>query len=125
MTENNSLYQRLGGYDGITGFVENLLARLYADPQLGHYWANVGEKRTDRAKHLLIEFLCAQMGGPQKYTGRDMKIAHQGMHISPSDWQVFFTHAAATLHALQVPEQEAGEIVAMVSSLESAIVSKS
>ena len=38
-----TLYERLGGYDGITGFVENLLPRLQADSLLGRFWENRGD----------------------------------------------------------------------------------
>ncbi|MDC1284839.1 hypothetical protein N8Y82_02590 [Gammaproteobacteria bacterium] len=33
-----SLYDRLGSYDGITGFVNNLLPRMQSDEQLGRFW---------------------------------------------------------------------------------------
>jgi hemoglobin len=33
----------LGGYDGIAAFVENLLPRLTADPQLNRFWKHRGE----------------------------------------------------------------------------------
>jgi hemoglobin len=33
----NSLYDRLGGYDGMTAFANDLLPRLQADPQLGRF----------------------------------------------------------------------------------------
>ena len=32
-----SLYKRLGGYDAIAAAVDDLLTRLYSDPQLGGY----------------------------------------------------------------------------------------
>ena len=32
-----SLYERLGGYDGVTTFVNDLLPRLQADSQLGRF----------------------------------------------------------------------------------------
>ncbi len=51
------------------------------------------------------------------YTGRDMKTSHRGMKISESDWSIFLQHAAATMEALQVPNQECDEIVAFVLSL--------
>ena len=33
-----SLYERLGGYDGITVFASDLLPRLQGDLQLGRFW---------------------------------------------------------------------------------------
>ena len=41
MTEK-TLYERLGGYDGVSGFVDDLLPRLESDSQLGRFWQNRG-----------------------------------------------------------------------------------
>jgi hemoglobin len=117
-----SLYERLGGYDSITGFANDLLPRLQADPQLGRFWQNRGDDGIAREKQLLIDYLCACAGGPMYYTGRDMKTSHKGMKISESDWSIFLRHAGATMEALHVPQQECDEIVAFVSSLKADIV---
>lgn len=117
-----SLYERLGGYDGMTGFVNNLLPRLQSDEQLGRFWAHRGDDGIEREKQLLIDYLCANAGGPIYYTGRDMKLSHVGMNISKSDWDLFFEHAGATMQALDVPQQECDDVVAFVSSLKDDIV---
>ena len=117
-----SLYERLGGYDGITGFANDLLPRLQADSQLGRFWQNRGDDGIAREKQLLIDYLCARAGGPMYYTGRDMKTSHKGMKISESDWSIFLQHAGATMEALQVPTQECDEIIAFVLSLKADIV---
>ena len=117
-----SLYERLGSYDGITGFVNNLLPRLEKDSQLGRFWKNRGNDGIEREKQLLIDYLCSKAGGPVYYTGRDMKTSHKGMKISESDWEIFFGHAGATMQHLQVPEQECNDVVEFVSSLKNDIV---
>lgn len=117
-----SLYERLGGYDGITAFANDLLPRLQADSQLGRFWQNRGDDGIAREKQLLIDYLCASAGGPMYYTGRDMKTSHRGMKISESDWSIFLQHAGATMEALHVPKQECDEIVAFVLSLKADIV---
>lgn len=117
-----SLYERLGGYDGITAFANDLLPRLQADPQLGRFWQNRGDDGIAREKQLLIDFLCSSAGGPMYYTGRDMKTSHQGMKISETDWSIFLRHAGATMEALQVPKQACDEVVAFVLSLKEDIV---
>ena len=117
-----SLYERLGGYDSITAFANDLLPRLQSDSQLGRFWQNRGNDGIAREKQLLIDYLCASAGGPMYYTGRDMKTSHRGMKISESDWSIFLQHAGATMEALQVPKQERDEIVAFVSSLKTDIV---
>jgi len=117
-----TLYERLGGYDGITGFVDNLLPRLQADSLLGRFWENRGDDGVAREKQLLIDFLCSCAGGPVYYTGRDMKSSHKGMKISEKDWSVFLEHAGATMEELSVSQQECDDIVAFVSSLKGDIV---
>ena len=117
-----SLYEGLGGYDGITAFVNNLLPRLEADSQLGRFWQNRGDDGIAREKQLLIDYLCSSAGGPIYYTGRNMKLSHKGMRISENDWSIFLQHAGATMEALQIPKQECDEIVAFVLSLKEDIV---
>jgi hemoglobin len=117
-----TLYERLGGYDGITVFVEDLLPRLQSDSQLGRFWQNRGEDGIKREKQLLIDYISSNAGGSIYYTGRDMKLTHVGMKISESDWSIFMGHAGDTLSALNVPEQECDDVVAFVLSLKDDIV---
>ena len=58
-----SLYERLGSYDGITAFTNDLLPRLQNDPQLARFWQNRGEDGIKREHQLLIDYLCASAGG--------------------------------------------------------------
>ena len=62
--DEKTLYERLGGYDAIAAVANDLLPRLRADPQLGRFWAHRGEDGIMREKQLLIDYLCANAGGP-------------------------------------------------------------
>ena len=84
---SDTLYRRLGGYDAIVAVVDDLLARLKADAQLGRFWQHRGKDGVLRERQLLIDFLCSSAGGPLMYVGRDMTTAHKGMGIGESDWQ--------------------------------------
>ena len=120
--KKKTLYERLGGYNAIAAFADDLLPRLRADPQLGRFWAHRGEDGVKREKQLLIDFLCSGAGGPVYYRGRDMLLCHRGMRISEGDWNVFLGHAGAALAKLQVPEAEQREVAAFVQSLKQEIV---
>jgi hemoglobin len=117
-----TLYERLGGYDGIAAFSSDLLQRLRGDAQLGRFWQNRGDDGIAREEQLLIDYLCFNAGGPVYYTGRDMKTSHVGMQISESDWSVFLGHAGDTMKALEVPQQECDDVVAFVLSLKDDMV---
>jgi hemoglobin len=117
-----SLYHRLGGYDAIAAFADDLLARLMNDSQLCVYWKGKCKDSLTKERQLLVEFLSAAFGGPAHYTGRDMKTSHDGLSISESDWAVFIQHTTATLHDLGVGEREKAEILAAAASLKADIV---
>ena len=104
--DQKSLYERLGGYDGITAFANDLLPRLQRDPQLGRFWQNRGDDGIAREKQLLIDFLCASAGGPLYYTGRDMATSHKGMGITARDWEIFLGHVQATLERARAAKDE-------------------
>jgi hemoglobin len=119
---SKTLYQRLGGYDAIAAVSADLVTRLQKDPQLGRFWSHRGDDGVKRELQLLIDFLCSSAGGPMYYRGRDMKLAHRGMRIGESDWNVFLGHAAATLKKFEVAEAEQRDVVAFVQSLKGDIV---
>ena len=119
---SKSLYERLGGYDAITAVVNDLLPRLASDSLLGRFWAHRGTDGVAREKQLLIDFLCHSAGGPMYYTGRDMKLSHEGMRISSADWDAFMGHVRATLDKFKVPAPERDETIAFIESTRADIV---
>ena len=121
-TTQATLYARLGGYDAIAAVAANLLPRLMADPQLGRFWQHRGEDGIRREGQLLINFLCANAGGPMVYVGRDMALSHRGMGISESDWTVFIAHLQATLEHFAVPAEESADVLAFIESTKADIV---
>lgn len=119
---NQSLFHRLGGYEGISLFANDLLSRLQSDSVLGRFWEHRGADGVAREKQLLIDFLCSVTGGPLFYTGRDMKTTHVGMNINENDWTLFLGHAAAAMASLSVPQRECDEVVEFVLSIKGDVV---
>ncbi len=122
MSENDSLYSRLGGYDAISAVVNELISRLMQDSLLARFWENRGEDGINREKQLLIDYLCANAGGPMLYIGRDNKTSHRGMGITKDDWVVFIGHLKGTLIHFQVPENEQSDVLAFIESTKTDIV---
>ncbi len=117
-----TLYERLGGYDAIQAVAHNLVDRLEADKQLARFWENRGADGIARERQLLIDFLCANAGGPMVYTGRDNATSHKGMGVTASDWEVFMGHLKDTLAHFSVPEAETGDVIAFIDSTRADIV---
>ena len=120
--QTKSLYERLGGYDAIAAVIDDLLARLLGDPQLGVFWKGHSENSLRRDRQLVVNYMCEAAGGPVFYTGRDMQTSHKGLGISASDWEIFMRHAAATLEKCAVPASERDEVLTFLTSLRGDIV---
>lgn len=73
-------------------------------------------------KNLTTELVCMACGGPQKYSGKDMKEAHKNMKITEKEWSQFVKLFKATLDKFSVPVKEQTELVNIVASLKADIV---
>lgn len=116
MCEEETLYKRLGGYDAISSVVEMLLPKLITDPNLGRFWKNRGDDGIAREKQLLINYLCANSGGPVLYIGRDNLTTHRGMGITEQDWTEFIIHLKDTLNHFQVNDVEMNDVLEFIES---------
>jgi len=122
--EQQSLYTRLGGYDTISQIIDQFLEKMFADPQVGKYFAGMG---TDTREQLLQKnklLMCKNTGGPCKIINRGMKRAHAGLGVTESDWQITASHLASILKSLKLGEQEQRELLLMISGLKKYIVER-
>jgi hemoglobin len=119
---DESLYQRLGGYDAIAAATDDLLGRLQADPRLRDFWKGASLDNRRKARQLIVDYMVEAAGGPAFYNGHDMRQAHAGMRIDDDDWAVFMRHAAATLEHFAVPEREREEVLSFFTSLKDDVV---
>ena len=117
-----SLYQRLGGYDVLAAFVHDLMPRLRHDPILWVYWKGISDDSARRGEQLLIDFLCAAFEGPVHYAGRDMRTSHKGMGITVAEWDIFMPHIAAALDSVGVAPREKAEFLTIADGLKWDIV---
>src|SRR5688572_21726836 len=77
-----SLYQRLGGREGIAGIVDDFVANVVADPRVNRRFASLQPAQVSKLKSNLADQICDATGGPCAYVGRDMKETHKGMSIT-------------------------------------------
>lgn len=118
----DSLYARLGGYDTIAAMIDALLKRVTADRQLVRFYQYRGVDSIRRQKQLMIDYFCVGMGGSVYYTGRDLKLTHQGMGINNSDWALFICHLQAVMDEIAVAEKERADVLAFVLNAKNDIV---
>jgi hemoglobin len=124
IAEDKSLYVRLGGYDAIAAVADDFLGRLEKDEKLGRFFQGVSDDSVVRIRQHVVDLVCAQTGGPCKYTGRDMKTSHAGLGITKDDWERCNKRFGETLAKFNVPEKEQKELAGLLAPLEKLIVDK-
>jgi len=131
--ENRSLYDRLGGQQGITAIVDDFVPRAMADPRVN--WDRKGVKQggfsihrgrpvtwnatPEAIKNLkihMVQFLSLSTGGPSEYSGKEMKQAHAGLHITNAEFDAAVGDLKASLDKISVPVKEQKELLAIVES---------
>jgi len=120
-TQEQSLYNRLGGKPLITAVVDDFVARVIADRRINRFFANTD---VPPFKAKLVDQICEDSGGPCKYTGKDMKTAHAGMGVANADFDALVEDLVTTLDKFKVPEKEKGELLGVLGPMRKDIVSK-
>jgi len=118
----DSLYKRLGGYDALAAVTDDFIARLAGDPQLTKFFIGLNDDSKKKVRQHVLDFLCANTGGPCLYLGRDMKTAHTGLHITEAEWNLAGNHLVESLDKFKVPDREKNEVLAAITALKPQIV---
>jgi hemoglobin len=109
-----SIYESIGGEPALVEVVDDLYARIMADPQLSPFFAGAD---LGRLKGRQVEFFGQALGGPMRYEGGSMRNVHVGRGIEPRHFQRVAEHLVASLAAAGVPRETIDEIVSVVMPL--------
>jgi hemoglobin len=122
--QEKTLYQRLGGYDTIAAIVDDVGGRFATDDQLRRFFRAHSKDSLMRQRQHIVDLVCDLAGGPCYYIGRDLKTAHAGLGVSPSDWARAMGLIGETLIKVEVAERERKDVLALIAKLEKDIVEK-
>ena len=75
-------------------------------------------------KNKLVDQICEASGGPCKYTGRDMKTAHEGLGISGADFDALVADLVGALDKFKVGKTEKDQLLAILGPMKPDIVEK-
>ena len=114
-----SLYAQLGGADNIAAVVDDFYRRVLADDALAAVFAGVD---LDRLRRHQSRFISYALGGPNQYTGRNMRAAHAGLGITPAQFAAVAGHLSAALAAAGVSAALIDQVIGHVASLQGDIV---
>jgi hemoglobin len=115
----SSLYERLGGTEGITAIAGDLIDIHVANPSIAPRYA---ASDLDKVKHAAATFFITGTGGPECYEGQDMLTAHTGMNISNDEFVAVLDDVMAALEKNGVGQREKEEVLSIFFSMKGDIV---
>jgi hemoglobin len=126
-SQRGSLYERLGGRAAIFQLMSASIESLHHHEQLGRQNPKVAAAAsvsdlTD-VKQKVTDFACRLTGGPCTYTGRTMRASHAHLDITEADWVLFWDDTVRLLNEHGVPMREREELLALLDTFKSEIVS--
>lgn len=114
-----SLYERLGGTEGITQIASDAVDLHMQNPRISPRFA-----ASDAAalKKTLAAFFITGTGGPNVYEGKDMLSAHKGMNIDEAEFIAVLDDALAALDKNNVGQAEKQEVLFVLYSMKGDVV---
>ncbi len=123
---NKSLFERLGGKQGIAMLVDDTVDAHMQNPAINaRFLPYLKEpERLAKIKQHTIDFFNAGSGGPAAYSGRDMITTHTGMNISPGEYMHAIDDIFSALDKQSIDDDTKKDVLAILWSLKDMIISK-
>jgi hemoglobin len=115
----DSLYERLGGTEGITNIASDLVDIHMANPAIAPRFAN---SYPDKVKNGAATFFITGTGGPEVYEGKDMLATHKGMNISAHEFMAVLDDALEALAKNDIGQREQEEVLYILYSMRSDVI---
>lgn len=123
-TTGQTLYEKLGGEAAVNAAVDIFYRKVLADYRINRFFDN-----SDMEKQVAKQraFLTMAFGGPNNYTGTDMRTAHARlvkMGLNASHFDAVMEHLGATLTELNVPADLIAQAAAIAESTRNDVLGK-
>ena len=113
---SDSLYEKIGGDAAVNAAVDIFYRKVLADDRINQFFEGVDMER-QAAKQKA--FLTVAFGGPNKYSGKDMRDGHAHLvarGLNDSHFDAVMEHLGGTLKELNVPDELIAEAAAIAES---------
>ncbi len=119
-----SLYDRIGGAAAVEAAVDVFYDKVINDYRINRFFDGI-DMNAQAVKQKA--FFTMAFGGPNTYTGADLRTAHAGlvkMGLGNDHFDVVMEHLGATLQELNVPAELIGEAAALAESTRNDVLGK-
>jgi hemoglobin len=122
---DSSLYEKIGGEAAVNAAVDIFYRKVLADDRINKFFEGVD---MDRQAAKQKAFLTFAFGGPNNYTGKDMRDGHAHLvknGLDDSHFDAVMENLGATLKELNVPDELIAEAAAIAESTRNDVLGRS
>ncbi|HEX8615032.1 MAG TPA: group 1 truncated hemoglobin [Telluria sp.] len=116
-----SLFVRLGGMANVNAVVDDFVSKVSADPRSKRTFEGVN---LTRLKASVASHICSISGGPCKYEGDSMVLAHRGMALTVEELQVMGEYVDQALVRRGVAKAEREELESLLDKMAGDVLNK-
>lgn len=120
----SSLYEALGGAQAVDKAVDIFYRKMLSDDRVASFFETVDMDR-QRAKQKA--FLTMVFGGPNGYTGKDMRTAHAHLlqrGLADLHVDVVIEHLGGTLKELGASDAQISQVAALANSVRNDVLGR-
>mgnify|MGYP000543924880 CR=1 FL=1 len=124
--KEESLNSRLGGEDGISAIVEDIVAAHLANPIVKDRFAHLENNPEQMSvfKQHVKDFFGAGTGGSVAYSGRDMPTAHKGLDISGIEFVEAISDIMMVLDKHNIDEESKKDVLYILFSFRGQVIAQ-
>lgn len=119
-----TLFERLGGAAAVDAAVDIFYRKVLLDDRISHFFEGVDmDKQANKQK----SFLTMVFGGPNQYTGMDMRNGHKhlvAMGLNDSHVDAVIEDLGATLAELGVGADDIAQVAAIANSVRDDVLNR-
>ena len=109
-----SVYEAIGGSPAVDAAVDIFYRKVLSDDRISDFFDTVDMEEQHKKQKA---FLTMAFGGPNSYSGKDMREAHAGMNLTEEHFTAVAECLVATLEELSVPQEHIDTIVGICVSV--------
>ena len=121
MNQEKSLFERLGGEAALNSAVDIFYRKVLQDQRISSFFDTVDMER----QHVKQKaFLTMAFGGPNNYSGEDMRTSHASMNLTDEHFDSVMEHLGATLKELGANEDDIAGVAKIGESVRNDVLNR-
>lgn len=119
-----TLYEQLGGAEAVSTAVEEFYRRMLSDDRVANFFDDTD---MDRQIAKQTGFLTMVLGGPNSYTGKDMREGHKHLvekGLNDTHVDIVIQHLGETLKGMGASADQVAQVAAIANSVRDDVLNR-